>query len=113
MARLSTHKLLVSVDAIVVLEHLAMAMAHMLPNLVLGRGWQRHESLVTVLLGNMALSPTLIPSSNNMNPTQDPPSTLALRHRAGSRVGRQVAGHLVPWEALFSPKGISKSLAGV
>ena len=49
VARLVTHKLLASVDAIVGLELLATTLAdkHMLPNLLLVRRWQRLESLVT------------------------------------------------------------------
>ena len=49
MVRLATHKLLVSVDAIVGLDifatTLADNMANVLPNLELVRGWQRLESL--------------------------------------------------------------------
>ena len=56
VARLATHKLLVTVDAIVELELLATRLAdnHMtnvLPNLVLVRRWQRLESLVTDIKG--------------------------------------------------------------
>ena len=31
----------------------------------------------------------------------------------GSRAGLRVAGHLVPWEAVYSPIGFSTGLAGV
>ena len=55
VARHATHKLLVSVDAIVDLELLATTLAehitNMLPNLVLVRGRQRLESLATDITG--------------------------------------------------------------
>ena len=56
VARIATHKLIVSVDAIVGLELLAPTladkhMANVLPNLVLVRQGQRLESLVTDITG--------------------------------------------------------------
>ena len=88
VARLATHKLLKSVDALVPLELLATTLADkhiatMLPNLVLVRRWQRLESLVTDITGMNPLSlycawyPTQIPSSNNMNSPTNPPLTSA------------------------------------
>ena len=61
LARLVTHKLIVSVDAIVGLELLATTladkhMANVLPNLVLVRRWQRLESHVTDITGVNPLS---------------------------------------------------------
>ena len=63
MVPLATHKLLVTVDAVVGLERLATTLAdkHMatvLPNFVLVRRWQRLESLVTDITGVNALSPS-------------------------------------------------------
>ena len=76
VVRLATHKLIVSVDAVVGVELLATTLAgkHMatvLPNFVLARHLQRLESFVTDITGVNPLSlvlcpPTLIPSSNNM-----------------------------------------------
>ena len=73
--RLATHKLIVSVDAVVGVELLATTLAgrHMatvLPNFVLARQLQRLESFVTNITGVNPLSlvlcpPALIPSSNN------------------------------------------------
>ena len=56
VVRLATHKLIVSVDAVVGLELLATTFAdkHMdtvLPNFLLVRRWQRLESLVTDITG--------------------------------------------------------------
>ena len=84
VARLATHKLLVSVDAIVGLELFATTLEdkHM-PSLVLVRSWQRLESLVTDMPGVNSVyllcfvPPTLNPSSNNMNSLTNQPSTLA------------------------------------
>ena len=61
VVRLATHKLLVTVDAVVGLELLATTLAdkHMatvLPNFVLVRRWQRLESLVTDITGVNPLS---------------------------------------------------------
>ena len=61
IARLTTHKLLVSVDAVVGVELLATTLAdkHMvtvLPKFVLFRCWQRLESLVTDIPGLKPLS---------------------------------------------------------
>ena len=77
VARLATHRLLVSVDAVFVLELLATTLAekHMtiaLPNFVLVRRCQRLKSLVTDSTGGIYLSIvlcplTLISYSNNMN----------------------------------------------
>ena len=76
VVRLATHKLIVSVDAVVGVELLATTLAgkHMatvLPNFVLARQLQRLESFVTDITGVNPLSlvlcpPTLIPSSNDM-----------------------------------------------
>ena len=77
MVRLATHKLIVSVDAVVGVELLATTLAGkhiatVLPNFVLARHLQRLESFVTDITGVNPLSllcfvpPTLIPSSNNM-----------------------------------------------
>ena len=76
VVRLATHKLIVSVDAVVGVELLATTLAgkHMatvLPNFVLARHLQRLESFVTDITGVIPLSlvlcpPTLIPSINNM-----------------------------------------------
>ena len=61
MARLTTHKLLVSVHDVVVLELLATNledkyMATVLPNLVLAKRWQRPESPVTDITESNPLS---------------------------------------------------------
>ena len=88
VVRLTTKKLLVSVDAVVGLELLATTLAgkHMatvLPKFVLVRRWQRLESLVTDITGVNPLSllcfvpPTLIPSSNEMISLTNLPSTPA------------------------------------
>ena len=78
MGRLTTHKLIVSVDAVVGVELLATTlagknMATVLPNFVLARHLQRLESFVTDITGVNPLSlsivlcpPILIPSSYNM-----------------------------------------------
>ena len=77
VARLSTHKLLVSVDTVVGVELLATTLAGkhiatVLPNFVLTKHLQRLESFATDLTGVNPLSllcfvpPTLIPSSDNM-----------------------------------------------
>ena len=62
----TSHKLLVTVDAVVGLEFLATTLAdkHMateLPNFVLVRRWQRLESLVTHITGVNPLSLVLCP----------------------------------------------------
>ena len=81
VVRLATHKLLKSVDAAVGLELLATTLADkhmvtMLPNFVLIRHWQGHESLVTTL--SLVFCPTtLIPSSNNINSLTNLPLTIA------------------------------------
>ena len=70
VVRFATHKLFVSVDAVVGLKLLATTLADMaavLPNFVLVRRSQRLESLVTHITGVSPLShvlcpPTLIPS---------------------------------------------------
>ena len=87
VVRLATHKLIVSVDAVVGVELLATTLAgkHMatvLPNFVLARHLQRLESFVTDITGVNPLSlvlcpPTLIPSSNNMISLTNLPSTPA------------------------------------
>ena len=61
VVRLATHKLIVSVDAVVGLEVLATTLAckHMatvLPSFVLVRHWQRLENLVTDITGVNSLS---------------------------------------------------------
>ena len=61
VVRLATHKLLVSVDAVVGPELLARTLADnhiatVLPNFVLVRRWQRLESLVTDITGVNPLS---------------------------------------------------------
>ena len=85
--RLATHKLFVSVDAVVGVKLLAATLAgkHMvtvLPNFVLARQLQRLESFVTDITGMNPLSlvlcpPTLIPSSNNMISLTNLPSAPA------------------------------------
>ena len=72
VVRLATHKLLVSVDAVVWVELLATTLAYkhmatMLPNFVLVRRWQRHESLVTDITGVNPLS-----LSYALSPRTDP-----------------------------------------
>ena len=69
--RLATHKLLVSVDAVVGLELLATTLAdkHMkiaLQNVVLDRHWYRHESLVTDSTGENPLSLSLVTGEQTM-----------------------------------------------
>ena len=74
--RLATHKLIVSVDAVVGVELLSTTfagkhIASVLPNFVLARHLQRLESFVTDITGTLSLSLvlclfTLIPSSNIM-----------------------------------------------
>ena len=76
VVRLATHKLIVSVDAVVGVELLATTftgkhMATVLPNFVLARHLQRLQSFVTDITSEHSLSLvlcplTLIPSSNNM-----------------------------------------------
>ena len=61
VARLATHKLLVSVDAILGLEMFATTLAdkhifNVLPNLALIKHWQRFNSLVTAITGVNPLS---------------------------------------------------------
>ena len=87
--RLTTHKLMVSVDAVVGVELLATTpagkhMATVLPNFVLARQLQRLESFVTDITGVNPLSlvlchppPKLIPSSNNINSLTTLPSAPA------------------------------------
>ena len=77
LVRLATHKLLVSVDAVLGVELLATTpagkhIAFLLQNFVMARHLQRLESFVTDITGMNPLSLlcfvpfTLIPSSNNM-----------------------------------------------
>ena len=83
--RLDTHKLIVSVDAVVGVELLATTLAckhiaTVLPNFVLARHLQRLESFVTDITGVNPLSlvlypPTMILSSNNMISLTNLPST--------------------------------------
>ena len=59
--RLATHKLLVSVDAVVGVKLLATTLAHkhmatVLPNFVLVRRWQRLESLFADITGIKPIS---------------------------------------------------------
>ena len=90
----ATHKLIVSLDAVVGVELLATTlagrpMATMLPNCVLARHLKILESFVTDITGVNPLSlvlcpPTLIPSSNNMIsfknlPKADPTVCLQLK----------------------------------
>ena len=86
--RFATHKLIVSVDAVVGVDLCATTLAgkHMatvLPNFVLARHLQRLESFVTDITGvTLSLSLvhcplTLIPSSNNMISLTILPSTPA------------------------------------
>ena len=86
--RLATHKIIVSVDAVVGVELLATNfagkhMATVLPNFVLARHLQRLESSVTDITGgtlSLVLYPfTLIPSSNNMISLTNLPLTPAGR----------------------------------
>ena len=65
MVRVATHKLIVSVDAVVGFELLATILAdkHMatvLPKFVLVRRWQGLESLVTDITGVIPLSLSLL-----------------------------------------------------
>ena len=62
VVRLTTHKLIVSVDAVIGVELLATTlagknMATVLPNFVLARHFQRLESFVTDITGVNPLSP--------------------------------------------------------
>ena len=76
MVRLATHKLIVSVDAVVEVELFATTLAGqhiatVLPNFVLDKNLQRLEIFVIYITGVNPLSlvlctATLIPSSNNM-----------------------------------------------
>ena len=89
VVRLATHKLIVSVDAVVGVELLATTLAGkhtvtVLPNFVLARHSQRLESFVTDITEVHTLSlslvlcpPTLIQSSNNMISLTNLPSTPA------------------------------------
>ena len=88
LVRLTTHKLIVSVDAVIGVELLATTLAgkHMAtvpPHFVLARHLQRLESFVTYTTRGNHLSlmcfvpPTLIPSSNNMISLTNLPSTPA------------------------------------
>ena len=85
VVRLATHKLIVSVDAVVGVELLATTLAGkymdtVLPNFVLTRHLRRLESFVSDITGVNPLSlvlcpPTVIPSSNNMISLKNLPST--------------------------------------
>ena len=87
--RFATHKLIMSVDAVVGVELLATTLAgkHLatvLPNFVLASHLQRLENFVTDItevnpfsLLRFVPPPTLIPSSNNMNFLTNLPSTPA------------------------------------
>ena len=87
VVRLATHKLIVSVDAVLGVEFLATNLAGkhiatVLPNFVLAKHLQRLESFVTDITGVNPLSlvlcpPTLIPSSDNMISLTNLPSTPA------------------------------------
>ena len=82
VVRLDTHKLIVSVDAVVGVELLATTLAGkhiatVLPNFVLARNLQRLESRGEPSLSLMLCPPTLIPSSNNMISFTNLPSTPA------------------------------------
>ena len=90
VARLVTHKLLVSVDTVIWVELLATTLAGkhiatVLPNFVLPKHFQRLESFVTDLTGVNPLSllcfvpPTLIPSLTNLPLTSAGPVASRLR----------------------------------